>query len=128
MLKVLRTTVSGIKIMTSRSIQPLKFGDDTIYIEVSDVDEIGKAKEPADRFENVSALDRVRESGKEVRATVKALCTTMQSALQETQPDEWTLELNLGFKGQAGIPFVTQGEANGAVKITATWKKSSSGQ
>jgi hypothetical protein len=112
--------------MPNRTIQPLQFGDEIIYIEVSDVEQQGETQQLQNRWQQVNALDQVREAGTQVHATVKALCATMQSALKDTQPDEWSLELNFGFKGQAGIPFVTQGEANGAVKVTATWKKSTS--
>ena len=111
--------------MSNRTIQPLQFGDEIIYIEVSDVEQQGESQQIQSRWQQVNALDQVREAGTQVHATVKALCATVQSALKDTQPDEWTLELNLGFKGQAGIPFVTQGEANGAVKVTAIWKKPS---
>ena len=33
------------------------------------------------------------------------------------------VEVNLGFKGKTGLPFVAEGEANGAVKVSATWKR-----
>jgi hypothetical protein len=110
--------------MPNRTIQPLQFGDEIIYIEVSDIEQQGETQQIQNRWQQVNALDKVRDAGTQVHATVKALCATMQSALKDAQPDEWTLELNLGFKGQAGIPFISQGEANGAVKVTAKWKKS----
>ena len=109
----------------SRTIQPLKFGDETIYIEVSEVEELGQAdrKQGADGFEEVNALDKVKEAGNQVHDTIKALSKTVQSALTEAEPSEWSIEINLGFKGKAGIPFVAEGETNGTVKVIAKWKK-----
>lgn len=109
--------------MGGRTIQALKFGDQTVYVEVSDVDQQGGKPEDEDRFEDVSALDDVKEAGSKVHGTIKALSATVQSALDSAQPDEWSLEINLGFKGKAGIPFITEGEANGAVKVIAKWKR-----
>jgi len=105
----------------SRTIQPLKFGDQVIYIEVSEVEQQGQDPSEQTRFKSVNALDDIQDAGTKVLSTVKALCATMQQALADSKPSEWTLEINMGFKGSAGVPFVTQGEANGAVKVTAKW-------
>ncbi|PPC90459.1 MAG: hypothetical protein CTY34_07705 [Methylobacter sp.] len=117
--------------MSNRTIQPLKFGDEIIYVEVSEVEQKGDLPQKENRQENVNAaetLNKVIDAGTQVHNTIKGLCSTLQEAVKDSQPDEWSLEINLGIKGTAGIPFVTQGEANGAVKITATWKKSDSAQ
>lgn len=106
-----------------RTIEPLKFGDETIYIEVSDVERHGVARQDEDGLEDVNALDDIVDAAEQIRGTIKALAKTVQAALVESQPKEWTLEINLGFKGSAGIPFLAQGEANGAVKVTAKWQK-----
>ncbi|MCP4134935.1 MAG: hypothetical protein GY754_28430, partial [bacterium] len=37
---------------------------------------------------------------------------------------EWTLELNIGFKGKANpVPVILSGESNAAIKVTAKWFK-----
>lgn len=111
--------------MSSRTIQALKFGDETIYIEVSDVEQLGNtdAEQSSGRFEDINALDTVKEAGSQVHETIKVLSKTVQSALADAQPDEWSIEINLGFKGKTGIPFIAEGEANGTVKVIAKWKK-----
>lgn len=109
--------------MTNRVIQPLKFGDETIYVEVSNVEQQGETPAQQDQWSDVNALDDIRDAGTQFHSTISALCATVQAAVKNSQPDEWTLEINLGIKGSAGIPFITQGEANGAVKVTAKWKK-----
>ena len=40
--------------MEKRLIQPLKFGDETIYIEVSDVGQLGKAEAEEEGYEQVN--------------------------------------------------------------------------
>lgn len=113
--------------MGGRTIQPIKLGDQTIYVEVSEVEEQGRAMGGPDDIEYVDALEKVKEAGDRVRETIEAWCMTVQSAVDRANPDEWSLEINLGFKGKAGIPFITEGEANGAVKVTAKWKQSGDG-
>ncbi|OAI13508.1 MULTISPECIES: CU044_2847 family protein [Methylomonas] len=107
----------------SRTIEALKFGDETIYIEVSDVEARGGASHGDKDLQDVNALDDIVDAAEQIRGTIKALAKTVQGALAESQPKEWTLEINLGFKGSAGIPFLAEGEANGAVKVTAKWQK-----
>lgn len=109
--------------MGSRTIQPLKFNGETIYIEVSEVDQRGRKSEEDDRFEDVNALDKFKEVGGEVYSIIKGLGNTVQSALENAQPEEWSLEINLGFNAKTGIPFVTEGAASGAVKVIAKWKR-----
>lgn len=107
--------------MTNRTIQPLKFGEETVYIEISDVEQVGKSK--SDEFEKVSAIDKVTDAGRQIQSTIKALSGTVLAALSDSKPTEWSMEINLGFKGKGGIPFITEGEAAGAVKVTAKWQR-----
>ena len=112
--------------MTERKIEALEFGGEIIYIEVSDVKEgtPSKSAKPGDGYEYTSAGNELEAAGARVDSTIRALARTVRKALEDAQPDEWTLEVNIGFKGKAGIPFITEGEANGAVKVSAKWKKS----
>ncbi|GEM_PF-3484939 len=42
----------------------------------------------------------------------------------KTSEKEWTLELNIGFKGKANpVPVILSSESN-AIKVTAKWFKS----
>jgi hypothetical protein len=44
--------------------------------------------------------------------------------VKAANPDEWSVEMNIGFKGKATpIPYIASGELDGGIKITATWKK-----
>lgn len=108
--------------MTERKIEALKFGDQTIYVEVTEIQQVeAKSK---DGFEKTTAVDQLVSAGEQVRSTISALAAMVQEALSHAQPAEWTLEINIGFNGKAGIPFVAEGGANGAVKVSAKWKQS----
>lgn len=107
-----------------RKIEGLDFNGETIYVEVSEIGgDIKAAGKTDDGFEDTSATDELINAGEKVRSTISALAATVQQALTKANPAEWSLEINIGFKGKAGIPFVTEGEANGAVKVTAKWKR-----
>ena len=59
----------------------------------------------------------------ELEPTVEAILRPVAAALSRVSADEWGVELSIGFKGSAGIPFLASGEANGSVKVSAKWKK-----
>jgi hypothetical protein len=103
--------------MTERKIEALNFNGETIYVEVAEVEQTGGG------YEEVSATEEIINAGEKVRHTISALAATVQEALSKVSPNEWTMEVAIGFKGKAGIPFITEGEANGAVKVTAKWKR-----
>jgi hypothetical protein len=49
---------------------------------------------------------------------------SVHASLKAANPDEWSVEMNIGFKGKATpIPYIASGELDGGIKITATWKK-----
>ena len=103
--------------MDERRIEPLNFNGETIFVEITEV-------APDDNHEAETGLETaLSETGTRVYSTITALATTVHSALDMVNPTEWTLEINLGFKGKAGTPFITEGDANGAIKVIAKWVK-----
>lgn len=113
--------------MTERKIEALEFNGESIFIEVTEIEQVeGKApskktKGKKDGFEKASTEEDMIAAGERVRSTISALAATIHQGLSKTSPSEWALEVNIGFKGKAGIPFIAEGEANGAVKVTAKW-------
>lgn len=105
--------------MAERRIKPLIFNDQTIYVEVADVAQEGDVV--GGEYEKTSTGEELTNAGERMRSTIAALAETVHQALSKAQPAEWTLEINIGFKGKAGIPFITEGETNGAVKLSAKW-------
>lgn len=63
------------------------------------------------------------DSGAEVRQLLQALAKSVQEAFTAAAPNEWGIEVTLGFKGETGVPFLAKGEANGALKVSAKWTK-----
>lgn len=111
--------------MSERKIEAVDFNGEIIYVEVTEVEQEGPdIVRPSDGYEKTSAESELASAGERVRRTIGALAATIHEALDKAKPAEWTLEINLGFKGKAGIPFITEGEANGAVKVTAKWTRS----
>ena len=98
----------------------------TLWVEVDD--EVlpaapGVAGARGGVVERGAVADRVRDVGADLRGLLSSITTPVREALEKTGLEEWSVELNLGFKGEAGIPCLTKGEANGSVKITAKWKR-----
>lgn len=114
--------------MPERKIEPFTFNGKTIYIEVTEaeldqVQLVASDQGLPDYAEYTSVKDKVIAAGEAVRDTIAALVETVQQGMAGAAPDEWTIEINLGFKGKAGIPFVSEGETNGAIKVSAKWKR-----
>lgn len=74
------------------------------------------------RYEGVSLAQDAVDAAHRIESTVRAVVTPIQQAVKGFGPSEWTVELSFGFKGGAGIPFLVNGEASGAVKVSAKWK------
>ena len=69
-----------------------------------------------------SAQNAVEAVGKiDFNRTLSAIVTPIHTALRAMAPEEVSVELGLGIKGEVGI-FVASSEGNASVKITAKWK------
>ena len=116
--------------MAERRIEPFEFHGKIIYIEITEAQldrqpapQTASGQKLPDDMEYTALTDKVIVAADAVRDTIAALAETVHQGLVALEPDEWKLELNLGFKGKTGLPFVAEGEANGAVKVCATWKR-----
>src|SRR5437868_11615618 len=62
---------------------------------------------------------------KDVGDAIADVCNTLQGqievALQKSKPSELTLEFSITLAGEAGIPYVTKGTAEGTFKVSAKW-------
>lgn len=87
------------------------------------------AHSPADLppgAEPTGLFDDAIIGGRLLQETIANTAQSVYDSLQEMQPDEWSVELNIGFKGKATIiPILVSGEGNGSLKVTAKWKKDS---
>jgi hypothetical protein len=76
---------------------------------------------PDTTLESLTPAPRLAEVGTQVETILCGVSSLVRKALQESAPNEWTVEILIGFKGEAGIPFVTKGEANASIKVNAKW-------
>ena len=109
----------------SATLQPIDVNGTVIWVEVTDTPVV-KAPAAGGKFAETSAQDAadgvVAEVGRvDIAKTLEALVAPIHQGLAKVAPDEVTIELGIGIKGEVGI-FVAKSEANASVKITAKWK------
>lgn len=103
----------------------------SIYVEMdhTDVPELSppsgwKPKDLPAGAEPVGFKEHVSDAMQALQDNIAGLTETVFESLKSHQPEEWTIELNIGFKGTTSpIPVILSGEASGAIKVTAKWKK-----
>jgi hypothetical protein len=104
------------------ALKEVSLGGKTILVEVVELPVEGR-EGPSERFENTSVREKVGDLADSIRDLVEVVTAPARAAFEGSQAEEWAIELNIGFKGESGLPFIAKGEANAAVKITAKWKK-----
>jgi len=63
-----------------------------------------------------------------MRASIAGLARHVRDSLSADTlggrpPEEWTMEVSIGFKGESEpTPVIVTGSATGSVKVTARWK------
>lgn len=64
-----------------------------------------------------------------LKAYIKGMAKSTKEALKDMSPDEFSIELSIGFVGKANpIPVIAGADIQGGIKVTATWKKEDSNQ
>ena len=60
-----------------------------------------------------------------ISGMAQSVCESLAEGSSEgTVPEEWTMEISIGFKGEdRPIPVIVTGAATGSVKVTAKWKR-----
>src|SRR5690348_17171184 len=98
----------------------------TIFIQVPDRAEIVEEPQAGGDGELLGADGKIADRMKTVGEAISGVCATIYSSVHEaidtTRPDEITLEFGIKLGGKTGIPFVTEGSAEGSFKVTAKWK------
>ncbi len=76
--------------------------------------------------EPVGIIDDALIGMKLFQENIANMAETVYDSLKGLEPDECSVEMNIGFKGKGtAIPFIAGGEMQGGIKVTATWKKES---
>ena len=74
--------------------------------------------------EHVGAVDNMLNAMDILKNTIASTANTVHKSLQEAKPDEWSVELSIGFKGKTTpIPVILSGESDVAIKVLVKWKK-----
>ena len=113
--------------MPERRIEPVEIDGETIWVEVADAQggPVGSTTAAAgDGFENTSLSGTARKlADAGLDKTIKSLAGIVKRGIEESAPQEWTLEFSVGIDGKSRVPFVAEAGVAGALKITATWKR-----
>ena len=114
------------------SIQPIELkGGGQLLVEVEEA-ELPKAmtagKEAIPNLppgaEEIGFSDKFQDIAAMLRQNLTGIFETVAESVKEKQPDEWGVEVNIGFKGKTNpIPVILSGEANAAIKVHAKWVK-----
>ncbi|CAK8713233.1 hypothetical protein KKHLCK_02270 [Candidatus Electrothrix laxa] len=126
----------------SKSVQSIELKNGVqLWVEVEDVDlpaeltTSGKEQELPSNMppgtEEIGFKEKVKEVGDKVRdvneilrQSLSSIFETVAESVKEKQPDEWGVEVNIGFKGKTNpIPVILSGEANASIKVHAKWSK-----
>ena len=100
----------------------------SIYVEVEPAEFIpagALAKDAPEGAELVGYSAKIIDTVNALKNNIDSMVQTVHESLQAHQPSEWSLELNIGFKGKTSvIPVLLSGEGHGVMKVIAKWKKS----
>ena len=113
------------------AIKPMQLADgSTIYIEVENTNAVELAPSPKTAMpdlppgaEPTGLLDDMIIGGKLLQETISSTVENVHASLQQAKPDEWSVELNIGFESTDKGIVSYLGKGNGSLKVTATWKK-----
>ena len=75
--------------------------------------------------EPIGIIDNVKVSMEFLKDDLKSITTIVKDSFKESQPDEFSVEVNFGFVGKGAIPFIVSAQSNASIKVKATWKKGS---
>lgn len=118
-------------------IKAIQIGDNQyIYVETetdADVDQLPRSNPTGEKGWQRSGpqystptgpVDNAIDALTSLQQNIKILAQSVSESFQENPPQEWSLELNIGFKGKTNpIPVILSGEASGALKVTAKWRR-----
>jgi hypothetical protein len=95
-----------------------------IYFEIDEtqVDVLGPTA-PTEGF--ADAASNLTERLERINETILGVCSSVHekayNALLSAKPKEFEIEFGITLSGEAGIPMVTKGSAEAALKVVARW-------
>lgn len=114
------------------NIKEIKLKDgSSVYVEMEEVEDvptksISKRDDLPPGAEEVSAASTIIDAMEVLKNNLQSVFNTVHESVKNNSPDEWGVELNIGFKGKINpIPVIVGSESNVAIKVHAKWKKTS---
>lgn len=107
------------------TLQQIDIGGQPVWIEVTNIPVSASLDKPG-RFADTSAVGSAQDAANLVgkvnfSETLNAVVGPVYAALKTMAPEEATVELSLGIKGEVGV-FVASSEATASIKVSAKWK------
>lgn len=114
-----------------KSVQTVKMGEEWIYVEVEEIENIealestGRGRLPKDAEPVSRTTEKLKDAAATIEGLIKSAAIAVDKSMRACEPDEWSLEISIGFRGNAGVtmPVLVGGETSGSLKVTARWKK-----
>ncbi len=100
------------------ALKEITLNGKTVLVEVA---ELGANRGGRDRGGELTGCGD-QDLAQRIEDLVATLSSPIQAAFRGSGVEEWSMEVNFGFKGETGLPFIAKGEANASVKVTAKWK------
>lgn len=99
-----------------------------LLIEVSEIDTSSltfkqNISDLPDGAEPIGVIDDVLDSMELLREQISSVALAVKDGFKENIPDEFSVEVGVGFAGEGAIPFIVSAKSNASIKIKATWKK-----
>ena len=114
------------------AIKPMQLADgSTVYIEFDNendtVELVNSNSLPRPDLppgaEPTGLIDDIIIGGKLLQETIGNTVENVHKSLEKAKPDEWSVELNIGFESTEKGIISYLGKGTGSLKVTATWKK-----
>lgn len=115
----------------NRRITNLSLGEyGTVFVEISPSNDWnieqqnGEIQDLPEGAEPTSTKQQVADAAEILKQNFRSISHLVADSMSSAQPEEWTLELNIGFKGKVTpIPVILSGESDVSLKVVAKWKK-----
>ena len=66
-------------------------------------------------------FDQIKKVGQAIAEVCDEIQAEIEAKLKKAKPTELTLEFSITLAGEAGVPFVTKGTAEGTFQVNVKW-------
>jgi len=103
-------------------LERILIGGREVWIEVSEVELSASGSQKTVKTSRATPSGPLSElTNVDVSTVLSAILEPMHVALEKLKPEEASVEISFGIKGEIGF-FVAKSEGNAAIKVSAKWK------